>query len=50
MERHNDAAKEWGALSAWSINLNAISYEPKMNISTVNGERNRDGARVATGE
>ena len=47
---NNDAAKLWGALSAWDINPIAISYEPKINSRTVQGERNRAGARVVTRE
>ena len=35
LSRHNDAAKEWGALSALSLNLPCISYEPKVNSRTV---------------
>ena len=50
LARHNDAAKEWGALSTQSINTSDISYKPKINNGTVQGERNRDRARVATGE
>ena len=50
LARQNGAAKEWGALSAWSINPSDISYEPKINSSTVQGERNRNGAWVATGD
>ena len=47
LARHNDATKESGALSAQDINLSFISYEPKINNRTVQGERNRSGARVA---
>ena len=50
LERHNDAAKEWGALSAWAINPSAIYYEPKINSKTVQGEINRSGARGTTGK
>ena len=50
LARQNDAAKEWGALLARAINHSAISYEPKINSRTVQGERNRAGVRVATVE
>ena len=50
MARHNDAAKEGGALSAEALNPSAISYEPKINSRNVQVERNGSGARVATGE
>ena len=46
LARHNDAAKEWGALLARDINPSAISYEPKINNSIVQGEMNGSGARV----
>ena len=48
MARHNDAAKEWVALSSQAINPSDISYKHKINSSTVQGERNGDVARVAT--
>ena len=34
---NNDAVKNWGALLAQTINLSAISYEPIINIRTVQG-------------
>ena len=46
----NYAAKEWGTLMAWSINPSAISYEPKINSMKVQGDWNRAGSGVATGE
>ena len=49
LAQHNDEAKEWGALSAWDINPSFISYQPKINSRTVQGERNGSGAWVATG-
>ena len=48
--RHNDAAKEWGALGARALVLSAITYEPKINSRTVQGERNKLGARQEVGE
>ena len=33
--RHNNAAKEWGALGAWALAPSAITYEPKINSRTV---------------
>ena len=43
--RHNDAAKEWGALGSRALVPSAITYEPKINSRTVQGERNGAGAR-----
>ena len=50
LERNNYAAKEWVALSARALNPTAISYEPKINSRTLQGQRNGSIARVATGE
>ena len=47
LEQHNNAAKEWGALSARDLNPSFISCEPKINSRTVQGESNRAGARVS---
>ena len=44
LARHNDAAKEWGALGARALVPGAITYKPKINSSTVQGERT--GARA----
>ena len=49
MARHNNTDKEWGALLYWAINLSYISYEPKINSRTVQGERNGGVARISTG-
>ena len=46
--RRNDVAKEWGSLSSRALNPSCISYKPKINSGTVQGERNGAGARVAT--
>ena len=35
LARHNDAAKEWGALGARVLVPSAITYEPKINSRTV---------------
>ena len=43
LARHNDTAKESGALGA-------ITYEPKINSRTVQGERTGAGARQEEGE
>ena len=40
LERHNAAAEELGVLAAWDLNPSYISYEPKINSRTVQGERN----------
>ena len=50
LSQHNNAAKEWGALSAWALNPSFISYEPKINSRIVQDERNGDGVWVAMGE
>ena len=47
--RHDDAAKEWGALGAQALVPSAITYEPKINSGTVQGERAGDGARQEGG-
>ena len=49
MARHNDAAKEWGALSDQALNPSAISYGPEINSRTVQGDRNGSGSQVAMG-
>ena len=47
LEQHNNAAKEWGALSARDLNPSFISCEPKINSRTVQGESNGDVARIS---
>ena len=48
--RHDDAAKEWGALGDRALVPSAITYEPKINSRTVQGERTGAGARQQEGE
>ena len=43
--RHDEAAKEWGALGARALVPSTITYEPKINSRTVQGERTGAGAR-----
>ena len=50
LARHDDAAKEWGALGARALVPIAITYEPKINSRTVQGERNESGAWQKGGE
>ena len=50
LERHDDAAKEWGALGARSLVPSTITYEPKINSRTVQEERTGAGARQEGGE
>ena len=45
IERHDDAAKEWDALRVWALFPIAITYEHKINIRTVQGERTGAEAR-----
>ena len=45
LARHDDAAKEWGALGSRAFVPSAITYEPKINSRTVQGERTGAGAR-----
>ena len=47
---HNDAAKEWGALGARALVPSAITYKPKINSRTVQGERTGAGALQEGGE
>ena len=49
MARHDDAAKEWGALGSWEFIPSAISYEPKINSRKLQGERTRARARQDIG-
>ena len=44
LARHDGAAKEWGALGARALVPIAITYKPKINSKTVQGERT--GAEV----
>ena len=44
LAQHDDAAKEWGALGVRALVPSAITYEPKINSRTVQGERTGAGA------
>ena len=44
MAWHNDADKEWGAHSTRDLDHSGISYKPKINSRTVQGERTRADA------
>ena len=44
LAQHDAAAKEWGSLGAWALVPRAITYKPKINSRTVQGDRN--GARA----
>ena len=50
LARHKDAAKEWGDLGARALVPSAITYTPKINSRTVQGERNRAGAQQERGK
>ena len=47
---HDNAAKEWGALGARALVPSAITYEPKINSRTLQGERTGARARQEGGE
>ena len=47
---HEDAAKDQGALGTRALVPSAISYEPKINSRTVQGEMTEAGARQEGGE
>ena len=49
LARHNDAAKEWGALGAWALVPSDITYGPKISSGTVRGERTRARVRKESG-
>ena len=44
MERHDETAKEWGALGSQTLLPSDITYEPKINSRTVQEERTGSGA------
>ena len=44
LARHDDAAKEWGALGDRPLYPSDITYKHKINSTTVQGERTGDGA------
>ena len=46
---HDDAAKEWGDLGNRSLFPSAITYKPKINSKTVQGERTGAGVREESG-
>ena len=50
LARQDDAAKEWGTIEAWALVPSAITYKPKINSRTVQGERTGAGARQEGGE
>ena len=50
LARHDNAAKEWGALGARALVPSAITYKPKINSRTVQGGRTGSGARHEGGE
>ena len=50
LARHDNTAKEWGALGARAFVPSAINYEPKINSRTVQGESTGARARQEGGE
>ena len=49
LAQHDDTAKEWGALGIRALVPSAITYEPKINIRTVQREKTGAGARQESG-
>ena len=49
LARHNEAAKEWGVLGFWALLPSTITYKPKINSRTVQGESTGAGARQEGG-
>ena len=49
LAQHDDAAKELGPLGAQALVPNAITYVPKINSMTVQGERSGARARQEGG-
>ena len=49
LERHDDAAKEWGALGSQALVPSAITYKLKINSRPVQGESTGVGARQEGG-
>ena len=45
LPRNDDAAKEWGAIGFRALVPSGITYKPKINSRTVQGERTGAGAR-----
>ena len=50
MAHHDDTANEGGALGSRALFPSAITYEPKINSSTLQGYRTRSLARQESGE
>ena len=50
MAWHDDAAKDWGALGSQDLVPSAITYEPKINSRTVQGERTGERSWQKGGE
>ena len=50
LARHDNAAKEWGTLGSCDLVPSAITYEPKINSRTLQGERTGAGAQQEGGE
>ena len=50
LARHDDAAKEWVTLGYQALFTSAITYKPKINSSTMQGERTGAGVRQEGGE
>ena len=48
--RHDNAAKEWGALGPQGLTPSNMYYEPCINIRMVQGERPGAGAKMTEGE
>ena len=49
LARRDDAAKEWGDLGSWVLVSSTITYEPKINSRTLQGEKTGARARQDSG-
>ena len=49
LERHDENAKEWVALGTRALVPSAITYKPKINSRTVQGERTGPGVQQEVG-
>ena len=46
MVQHDESTKKWVSLGPRGLNPYEISYKPEINSSMVQGEKNRERARI----